>query len=69
MAVSNDHKEKLEFIEEMTKNTDQVQAKVLSEILSKNAETEYLKRYIFIHCSFLHANLLSSTVILLIVRF
>ncbi|KAF3327510.1 putative indole-3-acetic acid-amido synthetase GH3.8 [Carex littledalei] len=45
MAVSNDHKEKLEFIEEMTKNTDQVQAKVLSEILSKNAETEYLKRY------------------------
>lgn len=67
MAVSNDHKEKLEFIEEMTKNTDQVQAKVLTEILSKNAETEYLKRYIFSHCSFLHANLLSSTVILLIV--
>lgn len=49
MAVSNDHKEKLEFIEEMTKNTDPVQAKVLSEILSKNAETEYLKRYLFSH--------------------
>ncbi|KAJ4816206.1 Auxin-responsive GH3 family protein [Rhynchospora pubera] len=45
MAPSNDHMEKLEFIEEMTKNTDQVQVKVLSEILSKNAQTEYLKRY------------------------
>lgn len=46
MAVSNDHKDKLDFIHDTTKNTDQVQAKVLSEILSKNAETEYLKRYI-----------------------
>jgi auxin responsive GH3 gene family len=46
MAASNDHKEKLEFIEEMTKNTGPVQGKVLSEILSKNAETEYLNRYI-----------------------
>jgi auxin responsive GH3 gene family len=46
MTASNDHKQKLDFIEEITKNTDPVQAKVLSEILSKNAETEYLKRYI-----------------------
>ncbi|KAJ0973748.1 hypothetical protein J5N97_015713 [Dioscorea zingiberensis] len=37
--------EKLRFIEEMTTNADEVQAKVLAEILSRNAETEYLKRY------------------------
>nr|BBM60835.1 glycoside hydrolase family 3 protein [Juncus prismatocarpus subsp. leschenaultii] len=41
----NNHKEKLEFIEEMTKNCDQVQEKVLREILTKNANTEYLNRY------------------------
>ncbi|XP_068655937.1 probable indole-3-acetic acid-amido synthetase GH3.1 [Aristolochia californica] len=35
----------LQFIEEMTRNTDEVQQKVLAEILSQNAETEYLKRY------------------------
>lgn len=35
----------LEFIEEMTKNTDSVQERVLSEILEQNAETEYLKRF------------------------
>ncbi|KAK9286206.1 hypothetical protein L1049_014590 [Liquidambar formosana] len=35
----------LQFIEEMTRNADSVQEKVLAEILSRNAETEYLKRY------------------------
>ncbi|THU65229.1 hypothetical protein C4D60_Mb05t01450 [Musa balbisiana] len=37
--------EKLEFIEEMTTNADEVQEKVLAEILSQNAETEYVQRY------------------------
>ncbi|XP_058778026.1 indole-3-acetic acid-amido synthetase GH3.3-like [Vicia villosa] len=35
----------LQFIEEMTINTDPVQENVLAEILSQNAETEYLKRF------------------------
>lgn len=35
----------LDFIEEMTKNTDSVQQKVLSEILAQNARTEYLQRF------------------------
>lgn len=35
----------LRFIEEMTRNADTVQERVLSEILSRNAETEYLKRF------------------------
>ncbi|KAK9136494.1 hypothetical protein Syun_015824 [Stephania yunnanensis] len=35
----------LEFIQEMTKNADSVQEKVLAEILSRNAKTEYLERY------------------------
>ncbi|KAK8587602.1 hypothetical protein V6N13_086582 [Hibiscus sabdariffa] len=35
----------LQFIEEMTKNVDSVQQRVLREILSRNADTEYLKRF------------------------
>lgn len=35
----------LQFIEEMTKNPDSVQEKVLAEILSQNANTEYLQRF------------------------
>ncbi|KAG9440323.1 hypothetical protein H6P81_020488 [Aristolochia fimbriata] len=35
----------LQFIEEMTRNADAVQQKVLAEILARNADTEYLKRY------------------------
>ncbi|KAK6923103.1 GH3 family [Dillenia turbinata] len=35
----------LEFIEKMTKNCDSVQENVLSEILTRNAETEYLHRF------------------------
>ncbi|KAH9624956.1 hypothetical protein KSS87_001552, partial [Heliosperma pusillum] len=33
------------FIDELTSNCDDVQAKVLAEILSRNLETEYLKRH------------------------
>ncbi|GAB4846933.1 hypothetical protein Ancab_025943 [Ancistrocladus abbreviatus] len=39
------HAKALQFIEEVTKNCNAVQQKVLAEILSRNAETEYLKRY------------------------
>lgn len=39
------NKKILEFIEDVTLNADQVQQKVLSEILSRNANVEYLKRY------------------------
>lgn len=35
----------LDFIEEMTKNTDSNQERVLAEILAQNAETEYLNRF------------------------
>lgn len=35
----------LEFIEHVTIHADQVQAEVLSEILTRNAHTEYLKCY------------------------
>ncbi|WOL10468.1 hypothetical protein Cni_G19223 [Canna indica] len=37
--------EKLAFIEEMTVNAAAVQEKVLAEILTQNADTEYLQRY------------------------
>lgn len=39
------HAKALQFIEEMTKNADVVQERVLREILSRNAETEYLGRF------------------------
>lgn len=35
----------LQFIEDMTKNTDPVQENVLAEILIRNANTEYLQRF------------------------
>ncbi|TYI99868.1 hypothetical protein E1A91_A13G047200v1 [Gossypium mustelinum] len=35
----------LQFIEEMTRNAESVQQRVLAEILSRNAETEYLTRF------------------------
>lgn len=35
----------LQFIEEMTRNADLVQERVLAEILSRNADVEYLKRF------------------------
>ncbi|KAG6513431.1 indole-3-acetic acid-amido synthetase GH3.8-like [Zingiber officinale] len=44
-AANEKDAEKLRFIEEMTANADAVQEKVLEEILTRNAETEYLRRY------------------------
>lgn len=35
----------LQFIEKTTRNAAGVQERVLAEILSRNAETEYLRRY------------------------
>ena len=35
----------LRFIEEMTRNADVVQEKVLAEILTRNGQTEYLQRF------------------------
>ncbi|MCL7039445.1 hypothetical protein MKW94_016450 [Papaver nudicaule] len=43
--VDTKHKEALEFIEEVTRNTDKVQKQVLSEILSISSHVEYLLRY------------------------
>lgn len=34
-----------QFIEEMTRNVDSVQERNLAEILRRNSETEYLKRF------------------------
>ncbi|RZC68219.1 hypothetical protein C5167_031477 [Papaver somniferum] len=39
------NKEELQFIEEVTINADKVQNKVLTEILSRNAQVEYLQRH------------------------
>lgn len=35
----------LRFIEEMTRNADNVQQNLLAEILARNADTEYLRRF------------------------
>ena len=35
----------LQLIEEMTRNADSVQERVLTEILSRNSQTEYLRRF------------------------
>ncbi|XP_073156570.1 indole-3-acetic acid-amido synthetase GH3.6-like [Henckelia pumila] len=35
----------MEYIENLTKNADEIQTKVLAEILSRNADVEYLKRH------------------------
>ncbi|XVE50459.1 hypothetical protein DITRI_Ditri01bG0163800 [Diplodiscus trichospermus] len=39
------NKKKLQFIEDVTSNADEVQKKVLEEILSRNAYVEYLQRH------------------------
>ncbi|OVA14437.1 GH3 auxin-responsive promoter [Macleaya cordata] len=46
-TITTDHKHQkaLQFIEDVTTNADQVQKKVLSEILSCNAHVEYLQRH------------------------
>eukprot|EP00253_Pinus_taeda_P008998 PITA_08998 len=38
-------KRALEFIDNVTRNADEVQVQVLTEILTRNADTEYLQRY------------------------
>ncbi|XP_031476755.1 indole-3-acetic acid-amido synthetase GH3.6 [Nymphaea colorata] len=40
----NQHSEALQYIEDVTNNANQVQARVLGEILSHNAQVEYLRR-------------------------
>ncbi|MBA0637849.1 hypothetical protein Godav_029023 [Gossypium davidsonii] len=44
-SVSEKDAKALQLIEEMTKNVDSVQERILGEILSRNADTEYLKRF------------------------
>ena len=44
-GANDGDKRALEFIETVTINADEVQTQVLSTILSRNADTEYLKRY------------------------
>ncbi|KAL4354974.1 hypothetical protein GQ457_06G035520 [Hibiscus cannabinus] len=45
VLASDKNAKALQFIEEMTKNVNSVQQRVLREILSRNADTEYLKRF------------------------
>lgn len=40
-----ENKKTLEFIEQVTSNPDEVQLKVLSEILTRSAQVEYLQRH------------------------
>ncbi|PIN08861.1 hypothetical protein CDL12_18560 [Handroanthus impetiginosus] len=44
-SVEENNSKKLEYIEDVTKNADEVQKGVLAEILSRNAHVEYLKRH------------------------
>ncbi|OAY71134.1 putative indole-3-acetic acid-amido synthetase GH3.8 [Ananas comosus] len=44
-AANEKDAERLRFIEEMTANADAVQERVLGEILARNADTEYLRRF------------------------
>lgn len=44
-AVAENNKKVLQFIEEVTTNADEVQKRVLAEILSQNAHVEYLHRH------------------------
>ncbi|XP_009790943.1 indole-3-acetic acid-amido synthetase GH3.6-like [Nicotiana sylvestris] len=44
-SIAEDNKAVLQFIEEVTTNVDEVQKRVLAEILSRNANVEYLQRH------------------------
>ena len=44
-VLEEKNKKILDFIEDVTNNADEVQNKVLSEILSRNANVEYLRRH------------------------
>ena len=43
--LAEKNKKSLQFIEDVTSNADEVQKKVLEEILSRNAHVEYLQRH------------------------
>ncbi|KAF3618518.1 Indole-3-acetic acid-amido synthetase GH3.5 [Capsicum annuum] len=43
-TIAEENKKNLEFIEEVTTNVDEVQKRVLDEILTQNANVEYLQR-------------------------
>ncbi|XP_068668006.1 indole-3-acetic acid-amido synthetase GH3.6-like isoform X2 [Aristolochia californica] len=43
--VSDKNKKALEFIEDVTSHADEIQKRVLAEILSRSAQVEYLSRY------------------------
>ncbi|KAG7545996.1 GH3 family [Arabidopsis suecica] len=45
LTLDQKNKQKLQLIEELTSNADQVQRRVLEEILSRNADVEYLRRH------------------------
>ncbi|CAL9227028.1 unnamed protein product [Arabidopsis halleri] len=45
LTLDQKNKQKLQLIEELTSNADQVQRRVLEEILSLNADVEYLRRH------------------------
>ncbi|KAK9285064.1 hypothetical protein L1049_024249 [Liquidambar formosana] len=44
-STDDNNKKALEFIEDVTSNADEVQKRVLAEILSCNADVEYLRRH------------------------
>ncbi|XP_016474512.2 indole-3-acetic acid-amido synthetase GH3.6-like [Nicotiana tabacum] len=44
-SIAEDNKKNLQFIEEVTTNVGNVQRRVLAEILSRNANVEYLQRH------------------------
>lgn len=44
-GLSERNKKKLQFIEDVTSIPDQIQKRVLAEILSRNAHVEYLRRH------------------------
>ncbi|CAN4104109.1 unnamed protein product [Withania somnifera] len=45
VVVAENNKKVLQFIEEVTTNADEVQKRVLAEILTRNAHVEYLQRH------------------------
>lgn len=45
LTLDEKNKRRLQLIEELTSNADQVQRRVLEEILTRNADVEYLKRH------------------------
>ena len=45
VTSSSPYAKALQFIEDVTRDVDSVQKRVLSEILSQNSDTEYLSRF------------------------